>query len=48
VEIDLWVDDLRVEEIIRKIVSIARTGRMGDGKIFVLPAQPHEAVIHNQ
>lgn len=37
VEITLWVDDHRVEEIIRKIVSLARTGRMGDGKIFVLP-----------
>jgi nitrogen regulatory protein PII len=38
VEIDLWVDDARVEETIRKIVEVARTGRMGDGKIFVLPA----------
>jgi nitrogen regulatory protein PII len=36
VEITLWVDDSRVEEIVRKIVEIARTGRMGDGKIFVL------------
>jgi nitrogen regulatory protein P-II 1 len=31
------VDDARVEEIIRKVVEVARTGRMGDGKIFVLP-----------
>jgi nitrogen regulatory protein PII len=38
VEINLWVDDLRVEEVVRTIVDIARTGRMGDGKIFVLPA----------
>jgi nitrogen regulatory protein P-II 1 len=38
VEISLWVDDARVEEIVRKIIEIARTGRMGDGKIFVLPA----------
>ena len=37
VEITLWVDDGRVEEILRKIVDVARTGRMGDGKIFVLP-----------
>ena len=37
VEITLWVDDLRVEEVVRTIVEIARTGRMGDGKIFVLP-----------
>ena len=40
VEITLWVDDLRVEEVVRVIVEIARTGRMGDGKIFVMPAMP--------
>ena len=45
VEINLWVDDARVEEIIRKIVEVARTGRMGDGKIFVLPAEPSERVV---
>lgn len=38
VEINLWVDDVWVEEIVRKIIAVARTGRMGDGKIFVLPA----------
>lgn len=37
VEITMWVDDVRVEEILRKIVEVARTGRMGDGKIFVVP-----------
>jgi nitrogen regulatory protein PII len=37
VEITLWVDDLRMEEVMRTIVEVARTGRMGDGKIFVLP-----------
>lgn len=39
VEIDLWVDDARCEEIVRKIVDVARTGRMGDGKIFVMPTK---------
>jgi len=38
VEITLWVDELRVEEVVRTIVEVARTGRMGDGKIFILPA----------
>lgn len=38
VEIQLWVDDSRVDEVVERITSIARTGRMGDGKIFVLPA----------
>ena len=45
VEISLWVDDSRAEEIVRRIVEIARTGRMGDGKIFVLPAQITTTVI---
>lgn len=37
VEITLWVDDARCDEILEKIVSVARSGRIGDGKIFVLP-----------
>jgi nitrogen regulatory protein PII len=45
VEITLWVDDLRAEDVARKIIEIARTGRMGDGKILVLPAEPYETVI---
>ena len=45
VEITLWVDDTRAEDVARKIVEIARTGRMGDGKIFILPAESYEAVI---
>jgi nitrogen regulatory protein PII len=45
VEITMWVDDLRAEEVARKIVDVARTGRMGDGKIFIMPAQPYEAVV---
>jgi nitrogen regulatory protein P-II 1 len=45
VEIALWVDDVRVEEILRKIISVARTGRMGDGKIFVLPVAREFEVI---
>ncbi len=45
VEITVWVDDLRAEEVARKIVEVARTGRMGDGKIFIMPAQPYEMVV---
>ena len=45
VEINLWVEDARVEEITRRIVEVARTGRMGDGKIFVLPAVACDHVI---
>lgn len=36
VEIEAWVEDARAEEVVERISSIARTGRMGDGKILVL------------
>lgn len=45
VEITAFVEDARAEEVIRKMVKTARTGRMGDGKIFVLSAQPYEMVL---
>jgi len=35
VEIQLWVEDARVDEVVGRITTAARTGRMGDGKIFV-------------
>jgi nitrogen regulatory protein P-II 2 len=38
VEISLWVADDRAAEVADKIVKAARTGRIGDGKVFVLPA----------
>jgi nitrogen regulatory protein P-II 1 len=45
VEITAWVDDLRVEEVAARIAQIARTGRMGDGKVFVLPVAKFEQVV---
>lgn len=45
VEITMWVDDSRAEEIVRRVVELARTGRMGDGKIFILPGESYETVI---
>ncbi len=44
VQVTLWVEDYRVEEVIRTIVEAARTGRMGDGKILVVPAEEVSAV----
>ena len=35
VEISVWVTDQRVQEVADKITKVARTGRIGDGKIFV-------------
>ncbi|RLS48705.1 MAG: P-II family nitrogen regulator [Planctomycetota bacterium] len=37
VEIQMWVDDARVDEVIERVLEVARTGRMGDGKVFVMP-----------
>ena len=45
VQITAWVDATRADEVVRKLVELARTGRMGDGKIFVLSAESHEAIL---
>ena len=45
VEIEAWVDDARVAEVVERIAQVARTGRMGDGKVFVLPVSRFEQVI---
>lgn len=37
VEISIWADDGEVESIIDRIVAVSRTGRLGDGKIMILP-----------
>ena len=37
VEINVCVNDDRVDEVTDRVAAVARTGRMGDGKIFVLP-----------
>ena len=40
IEISLWVDDAWADDVARKVVEIARTGRMGDGKVFFVPTVP--------
>ena len=35
VEISVWVSDPRVQEVADKIIKVARTGRIGDGKILI-------------
>ncbi len=37
VQITLWLDETHVQEVVKRIISVARTGRIGDGKIMVLP-----------
>jgi nitrogen regulatory protein P-II 1 len=45
VEIEAWVDDARVNEVVERITQVAHTGRMGDGKVFILPVARFEQVI---
>ena len=39
VEITMWVDESRYEETLEKVVAAARSGRIGDGKVFTLPVE---------
>ncbi|MEH8044882.1 P-II family nitrogen regulator [Gallibacterium anatis] len=39
IQIDIAVGDDLVENVIETIVEAAQTGRVGDGKIFVLPLE---------
>ena len=38
-EIDVVVDDATVEPAIKAIIQAARTGEIGDGRVFVLPVE---------
>ena len=39
VEIEVVVQDEAVEEVIGAIIRAARTGEIGDGRVFVLPVE---------
>ncbi len=39
VEIEVVVPDAVVEEAIQAIIAAARTGEIGDGRVFVLPVE---------
>src|SRR5436309_12884421 len=39
VQIEVMADDDQVDTIVDTILKSARTGKIGDGKIFVLPAE---------
>ena len=41
-KIEIAVDDTVVEQVIEAITTVARTGKIGDGKVFV--TQLHQAV----
>lgn len=37
VKIEVVVEDQMVERVVEAIIQAARTGRIGDGKIFIIP-----------
>ncbi len=39
IKIEVVVEDAMVERTVEAIIAAARTGRIGDGKIFVLPVE---------
>ncbi len=36
-KIEIVVEDIQVDMVVEKIISAARTGEIGDGKIFISP-----------
>jgi nitrogen regulatory protein P-II 1 len=38
-ELDVVVDDEVVDDVIKTIISAARTGEIGDGRVFVFPVE---------
>ena len=38
VEISVWASDDRADQVAERIARVARTGRIGDGKIFIVRA----------
>src|SRR2546421_4229001 len=38
VEISVWVSDQRAAEVADRLVKTSRTGRIGDGKVFIVDA----------
>ncbi len=39
IKIELVVDDSMVEKIVEAIINSTRTGKVGDGKIFIIPVE---------
>lgn len=39
VKLEIVVEQGLVEQVVEKIIASARTGKIGDGKIFVLPVE---------
>ncbi len=39
IKVEIVVEDERVDTVVKTIMKAARTGRIGDGKIFIIPVE---------
>lgn len=39
IKLEIIVQDEQVDQVIDQLLAVARTGKIGDGKIFVLPVE---------
>ena len=39
IKVEIAVDDALVDKVIEAITSAARTGKIGDGKVFIVPVE---------
>ena len=37
VEVSVWVDEEQSQTVTDRVIAVCRTGRLGDGKIMILP-----------
>ena len=47
VKVEVVVSDARVEETVKAIVEAARTGKIGDGKVFIYPLEEAIRIRNN-
>ncbi|MDA8290904.1 MAG: P-II family nitrogen regulator [Actinomycetota bacterium] len=39
IRLEILVDDAQVDDVVDSVVATGRTGKIGDGKVWVLPAE---------
>ena len=47
IEVSIWCNDEDVEVIVESMMKVSRTGRMGDGKIMIMPVLEQRIVGEN-
>jgi nitrogen regulatory protein P-II 1 len=48
VKVEMVIGDSRVEETVKAIVEAARTGKIGDGKVFIYPVEEVVRIRNNE